>query len=154
MNLICKRICAWILCFCALLSVFPPVQAAEADEAEKISLKKAVTDASGFSDWGYLYDGELLKGGKSKDQGEKIGKRRGNGNARHIEVATDDQNQIQPDVYHTGKKQIIQWSLGISHSSHNGTSKIIGHRKWNSAKVDFHIENGMLNHIRRGTHNT
>lgn len=68
MNPVLKRICAWILCFCALLPIFPIAQAEESAEAEKISLKKAVTDASGFSDWGYLYDGELLKGGKSKDR--------------------------------------------------------------------------------------
>lgn len=68
MRSIFKRLCAWFLCFCAFLPIVPVVQADEIAEAETISLKKAVTDASGFPDWGYLYDGELLKGGKSKDQ--------------------------------------------------------------------------------------
>ncbi len=68
MKRLFKSMLALLLCLCMVPLVSPAAQAEESVEAEKISLKKAVTDTSGFSDWGYLYDGELLKGGKSKDQ--------------------------------------------------------------------------------------
>lgn len=75
MNQNMKRAIAWILCICAILSLLPAVFAgaseAEQDtssatkEAESISVSKAVTDAPGFTDWGYLFDGKVLQGGTS-----------------------------------------------------------------------------------------
>lgn len=77
MNQRFKRMIAWILCICALIALLPAVfaSASEADEtqasvtkeAESISVSKAVTDATGFTNWGYLFDGKVLQGGTSAE---------------------------------------------------------------------------------------
>ncbi len=71
-----KGLIACVLCFFAVILLLPMTAAAtetggsdasDSQEAESISVVNAVTDATGFTNWGYLFDGELLAGGTSAD---------------------------------------------------------------------------------------
>ncbi len=55
-----KRILAAALCLASVLCLLPPRQASAAP-AESISVKEALTDQTGFTSRGYLYDGNLTK---------------------------------------------------------------------------------------------
>lgn len=71
MTAFTKRIIGLLLCLCALISLFPgiPARATETSEnstqAQNISGTKLITQSSGFSSTGYLFDGTLTSGNSS-----------------------------------------------------------------------------------------
>ena len=73
---------------------------------------------------------------------DALGNRAGQRHTRDIELADDDEEQVQHNIQRTCDRKIGQWLLGIADGAEHSVAEVIERQRGHTQKVDAQVQDG------------
>ena len=74
---------------------------------------------------------------------DRIGDDRGDRHALHRHTKHDDEEQIEHDVDHACRKQIVERALGVPGGAENAVAEVVDCKCGRAEQIDAHIQDGI-----------
>ena len=87
-----------------------------------------------------------------QEGGYVLGNNGSQGHSGHVQMAADDEKQVENHVDHTGEGEEVQGPLGISLGPQHGRAEVIGQVGGHSQKINAQIYGGQVDDIGGGGH--
>ena len=84
--------------------------------------------------------------------GDALGDHGGDGHTCHVQLADDDEEEIQHDVDDSRQGEEVQRPLGIALRPQQGGAEVVDHGGRHAQEVDPQIQRGQIQHVLRGLH--
>ena len=92
------------------------------------------------------------QGDESKDQGEEVGERRGDGNARHRKTERPHKQHVESHVHHARHQHIDHRPHAVPRGAEDGGNEAVKHGGGHAEEVDLHIEDRHVEHVLLAVH--
>ena len=96
--------------------------------------------------------GVLCHAAQHQSGGDALGDHRGDGDARHIQVTDDDEEQIQHDVHHARQGEEVQRTLGVALRPQQSCAEVVDHGGGHAQEVDPQVQRRKAQHVVRCLH--